>query len=79
MNKNNPTFEENMQRLEQIVRAMERGEVPLEESLKLFQEGTELVQKCSKLLDDAEQKVNKIIIQADGSPAEEVFADGTDI
>ena len=43
MSQKNPTFEENMQRLEQIVRAMERGEVPLEESLKLFQEGTELV------------------------------------
>ena len=79
MNKNNPTFEENMQRLEQIVRAMERGEVPLEESLKLFQEGTALVQKCSKLLDEAEQKVSKIITQADGSPAEEVFADGSDV
>jgi exodeoxyribonuclease VII small subunit len=36
MNQNNKTFEENMQRLEQIIRAMERGDVPLEESLKLF-------------------------------------------
>ncbi len=43
MNQNNKTFEANMQRLEQIVRAMERGDVPLDESLKLFQEGTELV------------------------------------
>ena len=48
------TFEENMLRLEQIVRAMERGDVALEESLKLFQEGTELVRSCGKLLDDAE-------------------------
>ena len=38
MNPENKTFEEAMQRLEQIVRTMERGEVPLEESLKLFQE-----------------------------------------
>ena len=37
MNKQNMTFEASMQRLEQIVRAMERGDVPLEESLKLFQ------------------------------------------
>ena len=43
-----------MARLEQIVRAMEQGNVPLEESLKLFQEGTELVRSCSKLLDDAQ-------------------------
>ena len=46
MNQNNKTFEENMHRLEQIVRAMERGDVALEESLKLFQEGTELVRRC---------------------------------
>ena len=52
MSKQSKTFEESMSRLEQIVRAMERGDVPLEESLKLFQEGTELVQTCTKLLDD---------------------------
>ena len=40
MNQQNQTFEQNMLRLEQIVRAMERGDVALEESLKLFQEGT---------------------------------------
>ena len=75
MNYKNHTFEENMQRLEQIVRAMERGEVPLEESLKLFQEGTELVRCCGKLLDEAELQVKKISTAADGSPVEEVFAD----
>ena len=53
MDRKNTTFEEDMQRLEQIVRAMERGDVPLEESLKLFQEGTALVQSCQKRLDDA--------------------------
>ena len=79
MNKKNATFEENMARLEQIVRAMEKGDVPLEESLKLFQEGTALVQTCGKLLDEAEQQVTKIVTQADGSPAEEVFSNGTDV
>lgn len=79
MSKKNATFEENMTRLEQIVRAMERGDVPLEESLKLFQEGTALVKSCGELLDKAEQQVTKIVTQADGSPAEEVFADGTDV
>lgn len=74
MNQNNKTFEENMQRLEQIVRAMERGDVALEESLKLFQEGTALVQNCEKLLDDAELQVKKVVAAADGSPAEEAFS-----
>ena len=54
MNQQNQTFEEKMHRLEQIVRAMERGDVALEESLKLFQEGTALVESCGKLLDEAE-------------------------
>lgn len=68
MNQQNATFESNMQRLEQIVRAMERGDVALEESLKLFQEGTELVRSCGKLLDDAELQVKKVLTAADGSP-----------
>ena len=75
MNEQNMTFEQNMQRLEQIVRAMERGDVPLEESLKLFQEGTDLVSKCGKLLDEAELQVKMILTTPDGSPVEEDFAD----
>ena len=75
MNPENKTFEENMQRLEQIVRAMERGDVALEESLKLFREGTELVRSCSALLDDAELQVKKVMTAADGSPVLEEFAD----
>lgn len=75
MNKENRTFEENLQRLEQIVRTMERGEAPLEESLKLFQEGTELVRTCGKLLDDAQLQVKKVMTAADGSPVLEDFAD----
>ena len=73
MNPQNKTFEESMARLEQIVRAMERGDVALEESLKLFQEGTELVRSCQKLLDDAQLQVKKIMTAPDGSPVEEDF------
>ena len=73
MSKQSKTFEESMSRLEQIVRAMERGDVPLEESLKLFQEGTELVRACGKLLDEAQLQVKKIMTAADGSPVEEDF------
>ena len=75
MNEQNKTFEESMGRLEQIVRAMEQGNVPLEESLKLFQEGTELVRNCQKLLDEAQMQVKKIMTAADGSPVEEDFLD----
>ncbi len=75
MNQKNHTFEENMQRLEIIVRAMERGDVALEESLKLFQEGTQLIQSCAKLLDEAELQVSKITTGVDGSPVEEAFTD----
>ena len=76
MNKNNKSFEENMIRLEQIVRSMERGEVALEESLKLFQEGTALVATCGKLLDNAELQVKMVMTAPDGSPVEEDFAHG---
>ena len=75
MNENNATFEQNMARLEQIVRAMEQGNVPLEESLKLFQEGTALVNSCSKLLDEAELQIKKVMTAADGSPVLEEFDD----
>ena len=73
MNEQNKSFEQNMLRLEQIVRAMERGDVALEESLKLFQEGTELVRNCQKILDDAQLQVKMIMTAPDGSPVEEDF------
>ena len=75
MNPSNETFEASMLRLEQIVRAMEKGDVELEESLKLFQEGTELVRSCGKLLDEAELQIKKVMTAADGSPVLEDFAD----
>ncbi len=69
------TFEQSMERLEQIVRAMEKGDVPLEESMKLFQEGTELVRSCGKLLEEAQLQVKKIMVSPDGTPVEEDFRD----
>ena len=50
------TFEQAMIRLEEIVTQLEKGEAPLEESLKLFEEGMTLMKQCSALLDKAEQK-----------------------
>lgn len=73
MSNKNQTFEESMQRLELIVRKMEQGDVPLEESLKLFQEGTELVRKCSELLENAKLQVKLVVNGPDGLPVEEDF------
>ena len=73
--KESMSFEERMQRLEQIIRAMERGEVPLEESLKLFQEATQLVASCEKLLENAQLQVKMVLTAADGSPVLEDFTD----
>lgn len=75
MSTKTPTFEEAMQRLEVIVRSLERGDAPLEESLKLFQEGTELVRFCNQLLEKAQLQVKQIGTAPDGSPVEEPFAD----
>ena len=74
MSKESMNFEQSMARLEQIVRAMERGDVALEESLKLFQEGTDLVRSCGKLLDDAELQVKLVMAGVDGRPQEEDFS-----
>ena len=78
MNKKNASFEEKMQRLEQIVRAMEQGDVLLNDSIKLFQEGTDLVRDCGKMLDGAELEVKKILVKEDGSYTEEDFSDAAD-
>ena len=68
MSVGNQSFEANMQRLEQIVRALERGDVPLEESLKLFQEGTGLVRSCQNLLDNAKLQVQMVMTDENGMP-----------
>ena len=75
MNEKNMTFEQSMQRLEQIVRTLERGDAQLDESLKLFQEGTELVRACGKLLDEAELEIKKVAVAPDGTPVMEDIVD----
>ena len=67
------TFEEAMNRLDAIVRLLERGDAPLRESLSLFQEGAELVRCCEKQLDEAEQEVRKLQKGPDGAPVELPF------
>lgn len=70
MGKQQLSFEESMQRLDAIVRQLERGDVPLEASLALFEEGTALIASCSKLLDTAEQKIVRLKKGSDGEPVE---------
>ena len=69
------SFEDSVKRLEEIVRLMERGDVPLEQALSLFEEGTALIRGCSKLLDDAELKVVRLQKGSDGAPIEHPFAE----
>ena len=64
------SFEASMKRLEEIVRTMERGEMPLEQSLALFEEGTALVRSCAAMLDEAEMKIVKLMKGPDGQPVE---------
>ncbi len=66
------TFEQSLARLEQIVRALESGNVPLEDLIKLFDEGTSLVKLCTERLDKAEEKV-KLLQMKDGTLNEEEF------
>ena len=67
-------FEESLRRLEEIVRHLESGDLPLEESLALFEEGAALAKACNAVLDEAEQKVAILRAGKDGSLAEEPFS-----
>ena len=67
------TFEQQLARLEEIVAALEKGDAPLADSLKLFEEGTKLISACSKQLDQAEQQVVKLMKGPDGAPVELSF------
>lgn len=76
MEQESKSFESSLQRLEEIVKRMEQGNVPLAESLQLFEEGTALVSRCSALLDEAELKVVRLMKGPDGKPVEMEFEDG---
>ena len=54
-------FEEALQKLEAIVTQMEEGDLPLEETLKAFEEGVKLARFCANKLDEAERKVEKLM------------------
>lgn len=66
------TFETAMTRLEQIVAALESGRCTLDDSLKLFEEGTKLTAYCSRLLKEAEQKIVKLTAVESGATGTEL-------
>ena len=68
------TFESNLTRLEEIVKKLEDGSVPLEESMKLFREGTELAASCNDLLDKAELEIVKLTKGSDKTVQEVVVS-----
>jgi exodeoxyribonuclease VII small subunit len=68
-----PSFEESLKKLEAIVNQLEKGDLPLDKSLKLFEEGVGLSAACKKELDAAEGKVQMLVKQLDGSLKQEPF------
>lgn len=66
-------FESSMARLEEIVGLLERGDAPLEEAMKLFEEGAKLLRECTAQLDAAEQKVTLLTQGQDGQITEKPF------
>ena len=71
--KEKPGFEESMLRLEEIVRLLEKGDAPLEDAIRLFEEGTKLAKSCDDMLNEAEKKVVVLSKGADGEPVDTEF------
>ncbi len=63
-----PSFEEAMQRLDEIVEGMESGEIGIEESISRYEEAMKLAAHCRKILDTVEQRIQKIQTVAGSTP-----------
>jgi exodeoxyribonuclease VII small subunit len=66
-------FEEAMQRLEEVVQSLESGELSLDDSLKVFEEGMRLARYCSDKLEEAERKVTMLVQEGGGENAQVPF------
>ena len=71
-------FEEALQKLEAIVAQMEEGDLPLEETLKAFEEGVRLARFCASKLDEAERKVEKLMRDQTGKLQTTPFSEEED-
>lgn len=67
-------FEDALARLETIVTELEKGDLPLNDSLKMFEEGIKLSKTCLKMLDDAERKVEIMVQDKDGKKRVEAYS-----
>jgi exodeoxyribonuclease VII small subunit len=67
------SFEVSLAALEKIVRELERGDVPLEESLRLFEEGIGLSRECQERLNQAERRIETLLRDAEGRPVVGAF------
>ncbi len=68
MSEKKKTFEASLQELEKIVRRLEDGDLPLEESLKLFEDGVRLSRECQERLDQAERRIEILLQDEEGKP-----------
>ena len=76
MEKNeNKTFEQAVSRIDEIVSSLEKGDVQLDKSLSLFEEGVKLIEECGTMLDTAEQKVISLQKTVNAEPKEYLFDD----
>jgi exodeoxyribonuclease VII small subunit len=68
------TFEEALEKLEAVVARLEGGDLPLDEALRIFEDGVRLARVCAARLEDAEQRVRLLTQASDGTDAEVPFA-----
>lgn len=71
-------FEKAMDRLEHIVEELEKGELDIDKSLEIFEEGIKMSRVCSKKLNEAEQKIEKLTKNQKGELVAELFPAGAD-
>ena len=68
MNNNSQNFESSLEELERIVRELERGDLPLEKSLELFEQGVKLSRACQERLNEAERRIELLTRDSHGHP-----------
>jgi len=68
MDVNEMSFEDALRELETVVGQLERGEVPLDKSIELYERGAALKKRCEAKLKEAEEKVAKLTLDGDGQP-----------
>ena len=71
-------FESSLAALEKVVRDLERGDLPLEESLKLFEQGVRLTRECQERLNEAERRIEVLLRDHEGRPVVSAFGDDGD-